>query len=64
VSEAFYAVEVTEELIGAVDEVNDHFAVDVRSRGCALKGRCTARLCVKAQSSIVWKDRKVREIPA
>ena len=62
-SEAFYAVEVTEELIGAVDEVNDHFAVDVRSRGCALKGRCTVRLCVKPQREAlqVGLERKAKE---
>ena len=42
-AKAFYAeraqpVEVTEELVGTVDEVNDHFGINVRFPGSALKG--------------------------
>ena len=33
------SVEVAEEFVGTVDEVNDHFGVQVSFRGCALNGR-------------------------
>src|SRR5437868_2106661 len=37
------AVEVTEELIGAVDEVNDHFLVNVRVKGFASRADLVGR---------------------
>ena len=54
-------VEVTEELVGAVDEVHDHFGFRSNFSGkLAFRSRCRIRRCIATSCLYAYLDSRVR----